>query len=110
MVRFEKEDKTALPSLHVERLDMSYNMYRGIHDGDLNCRNWMNIVEEFTKRDLTYSADKLPSMSGIAEVWARASGDYYVAGLWRSHLPLGLLWTSAQPHLQTGSKEYRAPS
>lgn len=85
-------------------------MYRGIRNGELNCKTWMGIVEEFTKRDLTCSADKLPAISGIAELWATASGDYYVAGLWRSHLPLGLLWTSGQPQLQTESRKYRAPS
>lgn len=69
----------------------------------------MNIVEEYTKRSLTNIADKLEAISGVAKKWGAFSKDSYAAGLWRSHLPLGLLWTSAQPHHHAPTT-YLAPS
>ncbi|KAH7117333.1 hypothetical protein EDB81DRAFT_243074 [Dactylonectria macrodidyma] len=105
-----QEDEDALPLLFAQRLRRSYRMYTGIRGGDRTCRSWMNIVEEYTKRDLTYSSDKLAAISGIGELWGKTSEDSYAAGLWVSHLPLGLLWTSAQPHMQSGLAEYLAPT
>ncbi len=107
---FEKEDTETLPSLHVKKVKVDYEMYKGIRDDNRNSRHWMDIVQQFTKRNLTKDSDKLPALSGIAKVWAQTSKDPYLAGLWRSHLPLGLLWTSAQPFMQEKFRAYRAPS
>ncbi|KAL6823390.1 heterokaryon incompatibility domain-containing protein [Trichoderma camerunense] len=110
---FDDEDGSVLPIRHVERLNTLSDMFNELRYTGLTCKDWMNIVEEYTKRDLTHSADKLPAISGIAEYWSNQSGDSYIAGLWASHLPLALLWTSAQPFLQNDSENatnYRAPS
>lgn len=107
---YENGKTGVLPSQHVEDLDKVYDMYRGIRAQDRGCRNWMNIVEQYTCRSLTDGLDKLPAISGIAQAWSRASNDDYLAGLWRSHLPLGLLWTSAQPGRQDECQAYCAPS
>ncbi|RBR20328.1 uncharacterized protein FIESC28_05292 [Fusarium coffeatum] len=89
----------------------SYHMFQGLYESNRACRQWMNIVEEYTKRDLTYDLDKLPAISGVAEVWAQALDDSYLAGIWLSHLPGALLWTSAQPHEQLQQPaEYLAPT
>lgn len=47
----------------------SYHMFQGLYQDNRACRHWMNIVEEYTKRKLTYALDKLPAISGVAEVW-----------------------------------------
>ena len=89
----------------------SYQMFQGLYENNRACRHWMNIVEEYTKRELTYALDKLPAISGVAEVWAQALDDSYLAGIWLSHLPGALLWRSAQPHRQPQQHaEYLAPT
>ncbi|KAM0226642.1 hypothetical protein ACHAP5_012371, partial [Fusarium lateritium] len=86
-------------------------MFQGLYETNRACRHWMNIVEEYTKRELTYALDKLPAISGVAEVWAQALDDSYLAGIWLSHLPGALLWRSAQPHKQAQQpREYLAPT
>ncbi|KAI3320521.1 hypothetical protein HD806DRAFT_506649 [Xylariaceae sp. AK1471] len=97
-------------SRYMERLKQHSNLLSMLQNTNMNCKGWMKIVEEYTKRKMTYNTDKLPAISGIAECLAQQTKDFYVAGLWKSHLPLGLLWASAQPHLQSNSQEYRAPS
>lgn len=106
----ENDTIGGLPSSHVRLLDRIYKMYKGVHAKDQNCRNWMDIVEQYTCRGLSDELDKLPAISGIAQTWAQTSNDHYLAGLWKSHLPLGLLWSSAQPFRQGEFQTYRAPS
>jgi hypothetical protein len=108
--KFEVEEITPLPSMYLEPLEREYTTYRAIHDGKRDCRQWMNIVEEYTRRELTDGSDKLPAMSGIAEFWAQVKEDHYLAGLWASHLPLGLLWTIDHLSQQNELQVYRAPS
>lgn len=44
---------------------------------------WREIVIQFTSRSLTYQTDTLPALSGLARVFEAASGDTYLAGIWR---------------------------
>ncbi|OAL45520.1 HET-domain-containing protein [Pyrenochaeta sp. DS3sAY3a] len=106
----ENDTVGSLPSSHVRLLDRAYKMYKGIRAKDRNCRNWMDIVEQYACRQLSDELDKLPAISGIAQAWAQTSNDNYLAGLWKSHLPLGLLWSCAQPFKQGKFQTYRAPS
>ncbi|KAE9366762.1 HET-domain-containing protein [Stipitochalara longipes BDJ] len=107
---FEEENPGILPSSDVKYLSRAYEMYRGFRSDNRECKHWMNVVEEYASRELTNDSDRLPAFAGIAESWARTSKDHYLAGLWKSHLPLGLLWSSAQPFLQDESRAYCAPS
>lgn len=55
---------------------------------------WYSIVQEYSLRALTYSSDKLPAISGLAQVIGVADhrlGEY-MAGLWESDLLRGLKW------------------
>lgn len=54
--------------------------------------NWDSLVDLYSTKRLTYPSDKLPALSGVAEVVAGVSGDEYLAGLWKSDLLCGLLW------------------
>jgi hypothetical protein len=92
--------------------------------------DWYRIVENYSTRGLTNAGDKLPAISGIAALvapqiadapWEAATAAHepaalktpYVAGLWSSHFPYGLLWHRrgpgwlAHPQVPEG---YRAPS
>src|SRR5437764_313213 len=56
-----------------------------------------NIVEGFSRLDLTYASDRLSALYGLAESKLRATStasnsDQYLFGLWRSDLLAGLLW------------------
>lgn len=77
--------------------------------------DWHVIVEDYTCRALTKEADKLPALSGLAEVYHQATKYDYLAGLWRQSLPEDLLWW--QQYLLYGNRvsrgipsTYRAPS
>ena len=75
-------------------------------------KDWYEMVEAYTQRRLTRDSDKFPALSGLVNVFARLSGDRYVAGLWERDLMVGLLWRasySEQPRLQRPPL-YRAPS
>ncbi|KAK4444751.1 heterokaryon incompatibility protein-domain-containing protein [Podospora aff. communis PSN243] len=55
---------------------------------------WRKTVMIFTSRQITYDSDKLPALSGVAKSLAaeRPADGGYIAGHWRSELPLSLLW------------------
>lgn len=57
---------------------------------------WYALVEELTKRNITYHKDILPAISGLANKMAStmAKRDIYLAGLWSGDLATGLLWAS----------------
>ena len=53
---------------------------------------WMDIVEGYTGRQLTYPTDSLPAISGVAQTFSQGLKDEYKAGLWSGDLPRQLLW------------------
>ncbi|RYP56070.1 hypothetical protein DL771_012133 [Monosporascus sp. 5C6A] len=61
-------------------------------------KHWEKICETFTERDLTLSSDRAVALSGIAQIFARISGDQYLAGLWKSCFHSGLLWKIQHSH------------
>jgi hypothetical protein len=69
-------------------------------------RWWYKIVEEYSRRSLTFPMDKFPAISGIAAMLQKIISDVYLAGLWQNHISRGLAWECANnielPH--------RAPS
>ncbi|KAK4221816.1 heterokaryon incompatibility protein-domain-containing protein [Podospora fimiseda] len=71
---------------------------------------YYELVEQYTKRQLTVPSDTLPAFSGIAQRFCPVMGDDgYVAGLWTSDIIFGLCWrTSFGPGKRT--EVYRAPS
>jgi hypothetical protein len=69
---------------------------------------WSTVIEPFTARNITYSKDKLPAISGVARRLQETGAGRYLAGLWYNNLRSGLCWF-------TGSKvprpqEYRGPT
>jgi hypothetical protein len=70
---------------------------------------WMELVNEFTRRELTYDSDALPALAGIVSRVAGRTGDQFLAGIWRSTLHIELLWLAFDaPHSSPAA--YRAPS
>ncbi|OOO05060.1 Heterokaryon incompatibility [Aspergillus oryzae] len=83
-----------------------------IDDGPVPPENvrahWHELVTLYSLCKLTYPADKLPAISGIAQEYGKVLGDTYVAGLWEGSLVQGLSWQSSEEC--TAVSEYRAPS
>ncbi|KAJ8489004.1 hypothetical protein ONZ51_g3227 [Trametes cubensis] len=97
-------DATFHPDLLVER---------GSDRWRTTWQTWYDIVGNYSCRSLSNSSDKLIALSGLAELFARALGSDYIAGLWRITLPGDLLWKTripsdgSLPHRPQG---YCAPS
>lgn len=69
-----------------------------IHSQDDRSRSlpWYDIVEYFTKCDITCESDSLPAISGIAKTVARMTGGTHCAGIWLNQLSYSLLWYPQQ--------------
>jgi hypothetical protein len=83
-------------------------------DGIIN--KWEQLVEEYSKRSLTHSEDRLVAFSGIAKIVqsilesTTAKSWEYLAGLWRPLLPCALLWAPSYYATPSRPTHYRAPS
>ncbi|KAL0941083.1 uncharacterized protein CTRU02_203846 [Colletotrichum truncatum] len=79
--------------------DTGYSKVAGTHisfydDGQNIANEWYRVLQNYTRRKLTYDTDKLPALSGIAKycLARRDSDDQYLAGLWRKSLVEDLCW------------------
>ncbi|KAG8672780.1 hypothetical protein FPOAC1_006068 [Fusarium poae] len=72
---------------------------------------WHKIVENYSKRKLTKSDDRLPAISAIAAIVQKKIRSEYIAGLWADNIELDLLWRRAEPtRAHAASSCYIAPS
>uniref|UniRef100_A0A0B7KEL3 Heterokaryon incompatibility domain-containing protein n=1 Tax=Bionectria ochroleuca TaxID=29856 RepID=A0A0B7KEL3_BIOOC len=70
---------------------------------------WAQLVAMYSDCEFTRPSDRLWAFSGIASLFQEASGDEYLAGLWRSRLLEMMDWYVEKP-MAAESKEHRAPS
>ncbi|MCJ1365587.1 hypothetical protein MMC16_004711 [Acarospora aff. strigata] len=55
--------------------------------------HWLDIIEDYTRRNLRCSSDTFPALSGLASRAQKTlNGSEYLAGLWQSHMPYALVW------------------
>jgi hypothetical protein len=77
-------------------------------------RLWGEILERYTRCNLTYTSDKLAALAGLAKVMHQAFNDQYCAGMWKSHMVTQLSWSlsAGQPLFPSTPRPspYRAPS
>jgi hypothetical protein len=62
---------------------------------DLFIWAWRKTVEDYTSRSFTHIKDRLPALSGLASEMQHLRDEHeeqYLAGLWESEMPEGLLW------------------
>ena len=77
---------------------------------------WENAVQSYSHGALSFKTDRLPAISAVASIVAEATGDLYLAGLWRNDLLAGLGWNAhpfADKHLKDDPRphqEYTAPT
>jgi hypothetical protein len=55
-------------------------------------KTWMDIVEDYTRRDLTKQTDKLPAISALAQKVHNYRMCHYLAGIWEDDLVYELGW------------------
>lgn len=55
-------------------------------------KEWNELIRAYSRRKLTVQLDRLPAMSSIAQKFASAFQDDYLAGHWRSDLAKDLMW------------------
>ncbi|ROT38148.1 HET-domain-containing protein [Sodiomyces alkalinus F11] len=59
---------------------------------------WKEVVEQYTRRQLTFPSDRLAALAGMASRAQSVAPDaHYCAGLWSDALPSTLLWTVDRP-------------
>lgn len=74
-----------------------------------HAKQWMTVVEEYSKCVFTRPSDKLFAFSGIAKLFQHSAQDVYIAGLWKSRLVETMDWYVDRPQPLISSKS-RAPS
>lgn len=70
---------------------------------------WECIVQHYSAANLTYKPDRLPALSGVAALQHKATGDQYLAGLWKTSLVYHLVW-QVQDGQYKPRPEWRAPT
>lgn len=92
-VEEEKSDKNAFEK--TSATPWSNRLVKGRGRQDIRSR-WLMAVELYSARNLTYEADKLPAISGLAAAMnALLVEDVYLAGIWKRDLLRGLSWVPA---------------
>lgn len=69
--------------------------------------NWGRVVELYSKKQLTFSTDRLIACSAIAKIMYVHIMSDYVAGMWRKYLESQLLWL-VDPVFQNGQFYYQS--
>lgn len=112
------------PQTHdIDSLSLSLLYWTAVHKhkspammlatGAVLARQWCSIVEDYTKRSLTFEKDKLPALWGMIGLLGELTGDVCYSGLWRGMLHSQLLWRTAsyaEPGERRGRVVGRAPS
>ncbi|KAK3504043.1 heterokaryon incompatibility protein-domain-containing protein [Neurospora crassa] len=90
-----------------------YRMYSptyGLVTWRLAREQWRRIVDDYTARELTDARDKLPAISGLAQVFQEDIQSPYIAGMWKNELPLNLLWAASKTKVKYAPELYIAPT
>lgn len=108
-------------SRYVSRLLLPANQKKSITQPTWAYGIWSKTIERYMECELSFQADKLVAISGIAQKLAELTNERYLAGLWENPmLPQSLLWyvlgrrkadsTESVRSASAGSPNYRAPS
>jgi hypothetical protein len=85
-----------------------------MNDLDSDCINgpWMNLMEDYISRDITNPSDRLPAISGVANILKQIFSRDYLAGHWKDeYLIPSLAWEVVHSgDYPRKSLTYRGPS
>ena len=71
---------------------------------------WIEIYEDYTRRQITYDSDRIPAFAGIAEEYQSLICKPYVAGIWDIWIERQLLWRTKNPSMTSRIVPNSAPS
>ncbi|KND92074.1 hypothetical protein TOPH_03546, partial [Tolypocladium ophioglossoides CBS 100239] len=60
-------------------------------------KEWSQIIKEYSKRDFTFTTDKLPALAGIAKSFTGQAAARYLCGLWEEQLEQCFFWRLTEP-------------
>lgn len=60
---------------------------------------------QYTSRRLTYASDTFPALSGLADAFHRATGEEYMAGVWKGDFIRSLNWKRRTPFWKRDQEE-----
>jgi hypothetical protein len=69
---------------------------------DSRAETWKSIVMHFAGNKLSFAADRLPALAGVARQFAHPSLGRYLAGVWEARLPQLLMWSRNSPMWREG--------
>ena len=64
----------------------------GCQDRDSLYLEWLRLMNEYSRRQLSHSSDRLQAIQGIATEFQHRLKDNYLAGLWEGDLVRSLVW------------------
>jgi hypothetical protein len=71
--------------------------------------HWHDLVEEYTKRNMSNPDDRLNALKGIADDVANITDEAYLHGAWSGSFAQCLAWRNMKPS-ETRHRSFRAPS
>ncbi|KAJ4129772.1 hypothetical protein NW768_006741 [Fusarium equiseti] len=73
---------------------------------------WNDLLQYYSRRELTFLLDQLPALSGVASRIYEATKSQYLAGIWEDSLPTSLCWVQEDDNDEALPlpNEYLAPS
>lgn len=93
--------------------DIMRTVVRPVHDRQQRqvlLETYASLVQNYSRRKVTFESDKLPAFSGIAKVFHPVMGGEYLAGIWSTDFNRGFCWSSAAGETTTRVDKYKAPS
>ncbi len=72
-------------------------------------QEWLNIVEDYSRRAMSTQSDKLPAIAALAEKFAPILGKYF-AGIWQYDFFRQIAWITFYGRSRRHGRLYRAPS
>lgn len=74
---------------------------------DISHRSWLELVEEFMRRDITHPSDRLPAMDSVMKRIQKLRGWSPLWGLWQDALVESLCWNSSEKSSYSGKHWWR---
>ncbi|KAF2111205.1 heterokaryon incompatibility protein-domain-containing protein [Lophiotrema nucula] len=72
-------------------------------------QDWAEVLDSYTQRALSDPGDKLIALAALASEVGEARGLIYLAGMWKEHLEIQLLWRLWDKPVKRPA-QYRAPT
>ncbi|KAK3934321.1 heterokaryon incompatibility protein 6 [Diplogelasinospora grovesii] len=73
-------------------------------------KSWYKLLNHYTKREVSFEADRLPAIGGIAVEISRITGAKYLAGLWGNNLLYDIMWYADSREWLVRPERWRAPT